>query len=467
MRKVILNMKEQKKYEVIKKLCDSGGNKQRAAVLLGVSLRTINRLIAQYRIDGKQAFTHKNKGRKPITTIPENIKSRVIDLYNKEFYDTNLVHFSEILNEHYQITISAETIRLWLLELNILSAKAHRVTRRRVVQKLKSMKKEVSTSKQRTDIDNQIKRVDYPNLHPRRERSAYMGELVQMDASKHIWFGKHYSYLHAAIDDATGTIVGAYFDSEETLNGYYHTLDQILSNYGIPYKFLTDKRTIFEYKKAPSKTEDTFTQFSYACKRLGIELQTSSIPQAKGRIERLFQTLQSRLIVEFRLHKIDSIEKANRFLPSYLKKFNQTFALQVDNNKSVFELQPELKDKNLILAINSIRTIDKGHSIRYRNAHYFPTDKHGTPVYLSPHTKVRIIHAFDQNLYLYTDDHIYAMQVIPTHKSVSPDFDQPVKMIKPKKVWIPPMDHPFKRASYQAFLQKQKHRAEYSSYSGA
>lgn len=467
MRKVLLNMKEQKKYEVIKKLCEVNGNKQRAAITLGVSIRTINRLIAQYKTNGKQSFSHKNKGRKPKTTIDETIKSRVIELYNQDFYDTNLVHFSELLKEHHQICISAETIRLWLLELNIPSVKAHRQTRRQVVQKLKALKQQVSTKKQKNEIDNQIKQVDYPNLHPRRERSTYMGELIQMDASKHEWFGSDYSYLHAAIDDATGNIVGAYFDKEETLMGYYQTLDQILSNYGIPYKFLTDRRTIFEYKKAPSIKEDTYTQFSFACQRLGIEIQTSSVPQAKGRIERLFQTLQSRLIVELRLHKIDSIEKANQFLPSYLKKFNQQFALQFDNNKSVFILQPNEQEKNLILAINTIRTIDKGHSLRYQNKHYFPINEQGGRVYLMPKTQVRVIQAFDKQLYLSTDDQIYAMKEILTHKSVSPDFDPPVKTKESKKIWIPPMDHPYKRASYQMYLQKQKHRAEYSNQAGA
>ena len=96
------------------------------------------------------------------------------------------------------------------------------------------------------------------------------------------------SQLHIAVDDATGTIVGAYFDYQETLNGYYNILHQILIKYGIPYMFFTDRRTVFEYKqkKSPSIEEDTFTQFGYACNQLGIEIKTSSVAQAKGRFER-------------------------------------------------------------------------------------------------------------------------------------------------------------------------------------
>lgn len=93
-------------------------------------------------------------------------------------------------------------------------------------------------------------------------------------------------HLHLAVDDATGRITGAWFDTQETLNGYYHVFNQILTNYGIPYKFFTDKRTVFTYKKknSPSLDEDTYTQFAYACKQLGVELESSSVPQAKAMV---------------------------------------------------------------------------------------------------------------------------------------------------------------------------------------
>jgi len=96
-----------------------------------------------------------------------------------------------------------------------------------------------------------------------------------MDASLHDWFGPNKSQLHIAVDDASGEIVGAYFDAQETLKGYYNVLDQVLTNYGIPYMFFTDRRTVFEYKKKNTSSieEDTFTQFSYACNQLGIEIK--------------------------------------------------------------------------------------------------------------------------------------------------------------------------------------------------
>ena len=128
------------------------------------------------------------------------------------------------------------------------------------------------------------------------------------------------SYTHLDVYKRQGTITGTWFDTQETLNGYYHVFHQILTNYGIPYKFFTDRRTIFtnKQKNSPSLDEDTYTQFAYACKQLGVLLESSSVPQAKGRVKRLNQTLQSRLPVELRLAGITTIEGANEFLHSYI-----------------------------------------------------------------------------------------------------------------------------------------------------
>ena len=148
--------------------------------------------------------------------------------------------------------------------------------------------------------------------------------MIQMDASSFEWIPGHIWHLHLAVDDSTGTVVGAYFDTQETLNGYYHVFFQILTNYGIPALFYTDRRTVFEYKKKNQgllMTKDTFTQFSYACHNLGVDIKTTSIAQAKGRIERLNQTFQSRLPVELRRAHVSSIEQANEFFKLLPKKF--------------------------------------------------------------------------------------------------------------------------------------------------
>lgn len=81
--------------------------------------------------------------------------------------------------------------------------------------------------------------------HSRRSRCAYFDEMLQMDASLHLWFGDKKAQLHIAIDDCTGQIIGAYFDKQETLKGYYNVFHQILTNYGIPAMFYTDRRTLY------------------------------------------------------------------------------------------------------------------------------------------------------------------------------------------------------------------------------
>ena len=200
-----------------------------------------------------------------------------------------------------------------------------------------------------------------------------------MDATPYEWVPGQIWHLHLAIDDASGVVTGAWFDTQETLNGYYHVFEQILTDYGIPYKFLTDKRTVFTYKKkgALSDDKDTYTQFAYACKQLGIQLESSSIPQAKGRIERLNQTLQSRLPIEFRLAGVTDINNANEFLYHYIKEFNEKFSLPCNGIKSVFEKQPSKEKINLTLAVLTERTVDAGHAIQFEKKFYKMVDNKG------------------------------------------------------------------------------------------
>ena len=141
------------------------------------------------------------------------------------------------------------------------------------------------------EIETRIEHeVALEDSHPRGEKPKYFGEIIEQDGSIHMWFGGVKTCLHLAIDKATSTIVGAWFDKQETLNGYYHVFYQILTKYGIPYKFLTDNRTVFNYMSLnPVKRtseKDVLTQYGYACKQLGIELETTSVSQAKGLIER-------------------------------------------------------------------------------------------------------------------------------------------------------------------------------------
>lgn len=460
MRKVDLNMTEQEKYETIKKLVDTNGNKKRAALSLSCTIRHVNRMIQGYKNQGKEYFVHGNRGKKPAHTLEEEKKNTILDLYRTKYYDANFDHYSELLDKYENIKVSPSTVRSILMEELILSPMAHRTTKKRVKKLLEEQRNNATSKKDLENIINKI--VEIEDAHPRRPRCANFGEMIQMDASVHLWFGDSKTQLHIAVDDSTGAIVGAYFDLQETLNGYYNVLSQILKTYGIPYMFFTDRRTVFEYKqkKSPSIEEDTFTQFGYACKQLGIEIKTSSVPQAKGRVERIFKTLQSRLILELRLNSINTIEQANTFLNSYIKEYNSKFALPINNIKSVFETQPDDEKINLTLAVLSSRKIDNGHCIKYENKYFKLLDANGYPVYYYKGTSGMVIKAFNEELFFCVGEKVYALEEIPSHerKSKNFDFDQPVE--KPKKKYIPPMSHPWKQASFEKYMNKQAHRKE-------
>ena len=455
-------MDEQKKYEVIKALADHpNGNKDRAALTLGCTKRHINRMIAGYRREGKAFFVHGNRGRKPATTIPEETRNTVVDLYRNKYYQANFRHYTELLEERENIRISPSSVAKILEAESILSPRVTKARKKRIKKEL-LIKKENASSKKEADAI-QANLVAVEDAHSRRPRCAYFGEMQQMDASPYEWVPGQTWHLHLAIDDATGTVTGAWFDTQETLSGYYHVFHQILTNYGIPYQFFTDRRTIFTYKQknSPSLDEDTYTQFAYACKQLGVLLESSSVPQAKGRVERLNQTLQSRLPVELRLAGITTIEGANEFLHSYIKKFNAKFSLPIHHTKSVFVEQPSDETINLILAVLNERTVDCGHCIRFQNQHYRMLDNRGLQVHYRNGTKTMVIQAFDGSLYCCVNDkEIYALEKVPERYPSSKNLDAEQPAQKPKKKYIPPMNHPWRRSAFRKFVQNQPHRLE-------
>lgn len=451
-------MDGQRKYEVIKKLVDENGNKDRAAMTLNITRRHVNRLIKAYLKKGKAAFVHGNTGRKPATTIPDDTRAAIVELYRSKYYDANFTHFSELLESRENISVSVGTAASILEALYILSPKVTKAKKKRIAKELRRKKEDAKTQKEKDQIQKNIVAVE--DAHTRRPRCAYFGELEQMDATPYEWVPGQVWHLHLAVDDATGRITGAWFDTQETLNGYYHVFSQMLTAYGIPYKFFTDRRTVFTYKKknSPSLDEDTYTQFAYACKQLGVELESSSVPQAKGRVERLNQTLQSRLPVELRLAGVTTIDAANEFLNSYIKEFNGKFALPLDDIKSVFEKQPSDEKINLILAVLDERTVDSGHCIQFENQYYRMLDAHGLQVHYRKGTKTMVIKAFDGNLFCCVNDkNIYALEAIPKHEAKSKDLDGDYVAAKPKKRYIPPMNHPWRRSAFSKFTKSQEH----------
>ena len=466
MRKVELRMKEQEKYDVIKELVDHNGNKNRASEKLGISRRQIDRLIITYKEKGKSGFVHGNRSRKPVSTLDKSISEDIITLYKNKYYDFNFNHFKEFLEEKENIKVSYKYIYNTLTKAGILSPKARKKTKRAFAKQKLLQEKKIDLAMSDEQINEIVNHeIALEDSHPRLEKPKYFGEIIEQDGSIHLWFGDKKTCLHLAIDKATSTIVGAWFDKQETLNGYYHVLYQILINYGIPYKFFTDNRTVFNYMSLnPDKRtseKDVLTQYGYACKQLGIALQTSSVSQAKGLVERTNGTFQGRLVQELRLNNITTIDDANQYLTNiFVPNFNKKFALDYKNFSTVFEASPSKEVINYTLAILTPRKIDNGNAIKFNKEYYQPYLDNELKCFL-PKTECLVIKAFNGDLLVTIDEKVYELRKLQRNTSSSKEFDEIVQ-VKEKKKYIPPMTHPWKLASFKKQLQKSHYQHQYA-----
>ena len=403
-------------------------------------------------------FVHGNRFRKPAKTLDKPISETIILLYRNKYQGFNFKHFQEYLESDENIHVSYTCVYQTLMKAGITSPKIRKVTKKRLAkEKLEAEKKlENKTDEEIEVIVNH--EVALEDSHPRGEKPKYFGELTEMDGSIHLWFGDKKACLHLAADKATNTIVGAYFDWQETLKGYYTIFKQILENYGIPAKFKTDNRTVFYYhmlnEDKRTSDKDVLTQFGYACKQLGVDLETTSVSQAKGLIERDNGTFQDRLVSELRLNNITTIEEANKYLIEvFVPKFNAKFALDCKKFKSVYETSPSAEEINYTLAILTPRKIDNGNSIRYYNNYYQPFEN-GMLKCFRPRTECLVIKAFDGELFVTIDEKIYELRKLETHEKMSKEFDVEEPIKKEKVKYIPPMTHPWKLTSFLVQVEK-------------
>ncbi len=458
MRKVELRMNELQKYEVIKELVDHNGNKNRAAKKLGISRRQIDRLIIKYKEKGKAGFVHGNRTRKPVNALDKSISEDIILLYKGKYQGWNFFHFKDFLKKDENIDVSYNFIYKTLSKEKILSPKARKKTKRRFIKQKLLQEKKINLAMSEEHIEAVINHeIALEDSHPRCEKPKYFGELIEQDGSIHVWFGNIKSCLHLAIDKATSTIVGAYFDNQETLNGYYHVLYQILTNYGIPYKFFTDNRTVFNYVSLnPDKRtseKDVLTQYGYACKQLGIELETSSVSQSKGLVERTNGTFQGRLVNELKLNGITTIEEANKYLLEvFVPDFNQRFAMDYKKFESVFEASPSEEKINYTLAVLSPRKIDNGNSLKYYGKYYQPYLNNELKCFL-PKTECLVIKAYNGDLLVTIDEQVLELRELSRNAKFSKEFNEEAE-VKEAKKYIPPMSHPWKLASFKKQMQK-------------
>ena len=462
MERILLRMNEQEKYEIIKSCFDGKINKYAASVKLGKSIRQINRLLIEYKKRGKATFIHGNRSRTPANKISNTLSNKIIHLCRKEYKGENenylmcnFSHLKDLLFERDHIKISYANLYNLLFKNEIYTPKIHRMTRRRIIKnKIKKEKPLLD------DIDVEVlvnHKINIEDAHPRQERAKYFGELIQMDACSKIWGCCFFATLHLAIDNATGRIVGGYFCEQETLLGYFNIFRQILMNFGIPNKFKTDKRTVFTYKQKRNKdeTKNTLTQFGYSCKILGCILETTSVPQSKGQVERANETIQDRLSVELKLNNLKNIDDANKFLvDSFIPKFNLKFGSNLDDFKSVF-VEVDKTKVDFYLSTIAKRRFDKGSAIKYKNQ-YYQAFKDDTLVCFLEDTKCLVINAFNGEKFVSVDDQIYELKKLNKNKLDSLMFDQITPNIAKRSKWVPPLNHPWRYKNYDNFQEAFK-----------
>lgn len=390
--------------------------------------------------------------------MDKSFSDNIILLYRNKYQGFNFKHFHEYLIEEENIQVSYHFVYTTLMNNKISSPKARKATKRRLAkERLQNEKKLKNKTEEEIEVIVSHE-VALEDSHPRGEKPKYFGEITEMDGSSHLWFGDKKSCLHLATDKATNHIVGGYFDWQETLKGYYNVFYQILVNYGIPNQFKTDNRTVFNYNRLNedkrTSDKDVLTQFGYACKQLGTDIDTTSVSQAKGLIERDNGTFQDRLISEFRLNNITTIEEANKYLIEvFIPKFNSKFALDYKKFESVYETSPSLERINYTLAVLTPRKIDNGNSIKFKNEYYQPYEN-GNLKCFRPRTECLVIKAFDGDLLVTIDEKIYELRKLESHKKYSKEFDIIPEKKEEKKKYIPPMTHPWKLASFKKQLEK-------------
>ena len=379
----MLKQDEIKRATLINACIDGICTVKQVANALGLSERRVKQIKREVKENGVKSIQHGNRGRKPKNTLSDEERKKILELRSSYEYEiSNFKHFQEILEERENIKISYSALYNILRTAGIKSPKRHRKAK----------------------------------LHHRRKRKDSEGMMLQADGTPFDWFGNGEKYsLHGFIDDATGKITGLYMCKNECLLGYLEVLRQTLENFGIPISLYPDKYSVFfppkkvndhiTIEEQLSGQEKGITQFGRIIEELGIEMFPASTPQAKGRIERLWETLQSRLVTEFRINKIKTIEDANKYLLEYIKVYNSKFAVEPNSKKSLFLKLPKKYNLDELLCVRFERTIDNAGVFSIKNSKFQILEKR-----LPPKTKVQIYLSQKIGMHVKVNNKIYDVQ---------------------------------------------------------
>jgi transposase-like protein len=404
--RVIMSVKELRRVHVIRQTMEQKLTQVQAGVVLGVTSRHLRRLIERVAQAGDQGLVHRGRGKPSNRRIPEPVKTKALTLYEKQYGDFGPTLAAEKLAEHHGIAISDETLRRWLHVRGV----EHFTRRKR------------------------------PH-RAWRERKPHVGELVQLDGSHHDWFEGRgpRCVLMAYIDDASSRVFARFYAYEGTLPAM-DSFQRYVKQYGIPLAIYADKHSTYHSPAEPTVAEQLagvapLSQFGRALGELGVELIPAHSPQAKGRVERLFNTFQDRVIKEMRLANVSTREAANQFLQGYLPIYNQRFAVPPAQAADLHRPRPASRDLDKSLCIKTTRCLRRDWTVAHHGHLYqVRTNVRATHVIVEERVDgtMRITHDGRPLDY-------HAILVRPERVAAPPKIQVPRRLVKPTSA------HPWRR----------------------
>lgn len=422
--------KEMVRLKVAERLLEGHMKIDQAADILMLSTRQVIRIKERVKRFGPGAVMHGNRQRTPVNATEGNVKSLVVELKKDKYQGANFSHFCELLFERESIALSQPTVHRILTSAGLKSPKKKKKAR----------------------------------THHYRKRMDCSGALVQLDASPYSWLGSQELALHGAIDDASGNILGLYLCSQECLEGYFEITRQMVAGFGIPVSTYSDKHTIlFSPKNAKLSIEDQLegklkplTQFSAAASELGINMIAAGSPQAKGRIERLWGTLQDRLVQEFVLNEIKDIDSANKFMKKYIPKFNARFSV-VPKGSSVFRKLAGGINIDHILCSKYFRKLDNGSAFSY-GGNYWQLMSGGKPAAAIPRSAVKVLISEKIGVKAQYSGKVYSLARIEKPKPKERARTSKVRTLPVK----PAAGHPWRNANSDRFKYDPRYGEHYT-----
>ena len=341
MRILVLNEKQQRRIDILIRLDGGSTDVTTAANLLGVSPRQVRRMRIKFQNEGMAAVVHGNHNRVPVNRITPSIIARILELAgpNGTYHDLNVCHLKDMLAQKEQIFIGRSTLDRLMRQHGLMQR------------------------------ETRLKKKAHRRRRPRREAE---GMMLQMDGSPFDWpqgYGK--MTLLGAVDDATSKIIALVFRPTEDQAGYLHLLRAIAQTHGLPMAIYHDRHTILRSPKQPTLEEELagqqpMSQVQRLLAELGIESIPAYSPQAKGRVERLWKTLQDRLVKEMHLADISTLEAANAFLPGFIERYNARFAKPAKDPQSAWVALPDGFDYSYYFASRETRKVRADHCIQYQ-----------------------------------------------------------------------------------------------------